>query len=176
MYDEWIDDDPANGGLALTRLRAAAGRSPVATLRRVLEAHSATPRRSAWPSVSPTSRSRAPARRSPARGPRGAGGAGTSRAGGNTHERTQDERTRRGRAAAWVARDGLERHGVGAPADEELLAILVGANGAHTAGALLAACRQERWTRASSIPGRSSGRPRRAARLPSCPSTTTRTG
>ena len=25
MYDEWIDDDPANGGLALTQLRAAAG-------------------------------------------------------------------------------------------------------------------------------------------------------
>ena len=39
MYDEWIDDDPANGGLALTRLRAAAGRSPEAALRRVLEAH-----------------------------------------------------------------------------------------------------------------------------------------
>ena len=39
MYDEWIDDDPANGGLAVTRLRAAARRSPEAALRRVLEAH-----------------------------------------------------------------------------------------------------------------------------------------
>ena len=39
MYDEWIDDAPANGGLALTRLRAAARRSPEAALRRVLEAH-----------------------------------------------------------------------------------------------------------------------------------------
>ena len=39
MYDEWIDDDPASSGLALTRLRAAARRSPVAALRRVLEAH-----------------------------------------------------------------------------------------------------------------------------------------
>ncbi len=39
MYDEWIDDDPASGGLALTRLRAAAGRSPVAALRRVLARH-----------------------------------------------------------------------------------------------------------------------------------------
>ena len=39
MYDEWIDDDPANGGLALTRLRAAARRGPEAALRRVLEAH-----------------------------------------------------------------------------------------------------------------------------------------
>ncbi len=39
MYDEWIDHDPANGGLALARLRAAARRSPEAALRRVLEAH-----------------------------------------------------------------------------------------------------------------------------------------
>ena len=39
MYDEWIDDDPANGGLAVTQLRAAARRSPEAALRRVLEAH-----------------------------------------------------------------------------------------------------------------------------------------
>ena len=70
-----------------------------------------------------------------------------------------------------VARERLERHGAGARADEELLAIPVGANGAQTAGALLEACRQERWTRALSIPGRSSGRPRHAARLPSCPST-----
>ena len=36
MYDEWIDDDPANGGLALTRLRAAARRSPEAVLRDAL--------------------------------------------------------------------------------------------------------------------------------------------
>ena len=33
-----------------------------------------------------------------------------------------------------VAREWLERHGAGALADEELLAILVGANGAHTVG------------------------------------------
>ncbi len=39
MYDEWIDDDPASGGLALTQLRAAARRSPVAALRRVLARH-----------------------------------------------------------------------------------------------------------------------------------------
>ena len=36
VYDEWIDDDPANGGLALTRLRAAARRSPEAALRRAV--------------------------------------------------------------------------------------------------------------------------------------------
>ena len=39
MYDEWIDDDPANGGLALTRLRAAARRSPEAALRDALSRH-----------------------------------------------------------------------------------------------------------------------------------------
>ena len=39
MYDEWIDHDPANGELAVTRLRAAAGRSPAAALRRVLDEH-----------------------------------------------------------------------------------------------------------------------------------------
>ena len=39
MYDEWIDHDPANGELAVTRLLAAARRSPEAALRRVLEAH-----------------------------------------------------------------------------------------------------------------------------------------
>ena len=39
IYDEWIDHDPANGGLALAQLRAAAGRSPKAALRRLLEAH-----------------------------------------------------------------------------------------------------------------------------------------
>ena len=39
IYDEWIDHDPANGELAVTRLLAAARRSPEAALRRVLEAH-----------------------------------------------------------------------------------------------------------------------------------------
>ena len=39
-----------------------------------------------------------------------------------------------------VARQRLELHGAGALADEELLAILVGANGAPAAGALLEAC------------------------------------
>ncbi len=39
IYDEWIDHDPANGELAVTRLRAAARRSPKAALRHVLDAH-----------------------------------------------------------------------------------------------------------------------------------------
>ena len=39
MYDEWIDHDPANGELAVTRLRAAGRRSPAAALRRVLDEH-----------------------------------------------------------------------------------------------------------------------------------------
>ena len=39
IYDEWIDHDPANGELAVTRLLAAARLSPEAALRRVLEAH-----------------------------------------------------------------------------------------------------------------------------------------
>ena len=39
MYDEWIDHDPANGELAVTRLLAAARRSPEAALRRLLKAH-----------------------------------------------------------------------------------------------------------------------------------------
>lgn len=39
-----------------------------------------------------------------------------------------------------VARERLELHGASALADEELLAILVGANGEQTAGALLEAC------------------------------------
>ena len=39
-----------------------------------------------------------------------------------------------------VTRERLERHGAGALADDELLALLVGANSAHTAGALLKAC------------------------------------
>ena len=39
VYDEWIDHDPANGELAVTRLLAAARRSPEVALRRVLEAH-----------------------------------------------------------------------------------------------------------------------------------------
>ena len=83
-------------------------------------------------------------------------------------------------AGGLVARERLERHGADALGDEELLAILVDANGAHTTGALLEACgelrRQPRraasassasrrnaacsapgsgrWTRASSISGR----------------------
>ena len=39
IYDEWIDHDPANGALAVARLRAAAGGSPEAALRRVLAKH-----------------------------------------------------------------------------------------------------------------------------------------
>ena len=38
MYDEWIDHDPANGELAVTRLLAAARRSPEEALRRMVEA------------------------------------------------------------------------------------------------------------------------------------------
>ena len=38
VYDEWIDHDPANGEPAVTRLLAAARRTPEASLRRVLEA------------------------------------------------------------------------------------------------------------------------------------------
>ncbi len=59
MYDEWIDDDPANGGLAVTQLRAAARRSPVAALRRVLEArgdHAAAPGVSEWLANEPIER------------------------------------------------------------------------------------------------------------------------
>ncbi len=43
-------------------------------------------------------------------------------------------------AGSLVARERLELHGAAALADEELLAILVGANGGQTAGALLQAC------------------------------------
>ncbi len=49
-------------------------------------------------------------------------------------------RTNALRAGGLVARERLERHGAGALAHEDLLAILVGKNGAHTAGALLEAC------------------------------------
>lgn len=43
-------------------------------------------------------------------------------------------------AGILMARERLELHGAAALADEELLAILVGANGGQTAGALLEAC------------------------------------
>ncbi len=75
INDEWIDDDPANGGLALTRLRAAARRSPEAALRRaapVAPEHRAPaePRLSGrstnaprgWPAASSTGRPRCSAR------------------------------------------------------------------------------------------------------------------
>ena len=78
MYDEWIDDDPANGGLALTRPRAAADearRRRCAARLPGAPYHAAARRRATWPRGSPTSRPGAPARRSPARGPHGAGGA-----------------------------------------------------------------------------------------------------
>ncbi len=39
MYDEWIDHDPTNGELVLTRLRAATRRSPKAALRHALAGH-----------------------------------------------------------------------------------------------------------------------------------------
>ena len=43
-------------------------------------------------------------------------------------------------AGSLVARERLELHGAAALADEELLAILVGVKGEHSAGALLEAC------------------------------------
>ena len=43
-------------------------------------------------------------------------------------------------SGSLVTRERLEVHGAGALADEELLAILVGANGVQTAGVLLEAC------------------------------------
>ena len=58
-YDEWIDDDPANGGLALTRLRAAARRSPEAALRRAVAGrpgHAAAHGVAAWLANEPTGR------------------------------------------------------------------------------------------------------------------------
>ena len=51
IYDEWIDHDPANGELAVTRLRAAARRSPAAALRRAIAArgdHAAARGVAAW--------------------------------------------------------------------------------------------------------------------------------
>ena len=45
-----------------------------------------------------------------------------------------------GAGSSLVARERLDLHGSGTLADEELLAILVGANGVQTAGALLEAC------------------------------------
>ena len=39
IYDEWIDHDLANGDFAVTRLRAAAERSPAEALRRAVAAH-----------------------------------------------------------------------------------------------------------------------------------------
>ncbi len=175
MYDEWIDHDPANGGLAVTQLRAAAGRSPEAALRRAVAGrvgHTATRDVAEWLANEPTGRLGS---RGPARGRHGAGGAGTSRAGGAAHDRAQDERT----ASGWPGgARRLELHGAGALADDELLAILVGANSVQAARTLLDACgtvqqlahestgdlaritacsapgscRPGRWTRASSIP------------------------
>ena len=50
-------------------------------------------------------------------------------------------RTNALRAGGGLAgRERLERHGAGALADEELLAILVGVKGLEAAGALLEAC------------------------------------
>ena len=49
-------------------------------------------------------------------------------------------RTNALRAGGLMTRERLELHGAGALADEELVAILVGANGAEAAGALLEAC------------------------------------
>ena len=39
IYDEWIDHDPATEELAVTRLRAAARRSPETALRHALDGH-----------------------------------------------------------------------------------------------------------------------------------------
>ena len=56
MYDEWIDHDPANGELAVTRLRAAARRSPEAALRRVLGEHGAARDVAEWLANEPIER------------------------------------------------------------------------------------------------------------------------
>ena len=59
IYDEWIDHDPANGGLALTRLRAAARRSPEAALRDALAGradHAAARDVAEWLANEPTRR------------------------------------------------------------------------------------------------------------------------
>ena len=50
-----------------------------------------------------------------------------------------------------VARERLELHGTATLADEELLAILVGANSTHTAGALFEACGTEQQLAHESI-------------------------
>ena len=50
-----------------------------------------------------------------------------------------------------VARERLELRGAAAPADEALLAILVGANSTHTAGALLKVCGTEQQPAHESI-------------------------
>ena len=39
IYDEWIGHDPAKGELVVTRLRAAARRSPAAALRHAVAGH-----------------------------------------------------------------------------------------------------------------------------------------
>ena len=59
LYDEWIGHDPANGGLALTRLRAAARRSPEAALRHALASrgdHPAARDVAAWLASGPIER------------------------------------------------------------------------------------------------------------------------
>ena len=50
-----------------------------------------------------------------------------------------------------LARERLELRGAAAAADEALLAILVGANSTHTAGALLEACGTEQQPAHKSI-------------------------
>ena len=79
MYDEWIDHDSANGELAVTRLLAAARRSPEVALRRVLEAHGDHAGGTRSGRVARRRAGRAPRlEESPVRGPHGAAGAGTS--------------------------------------------------------------------------------------------------
>ena len=65
MYDEWIDDDPANGGLAAGQLRAAARRSPVAALRQAVErqpGHACEEALTRWLAGQETERPSAPAK------------------------------------------------------------------------------------------------------------------
>ena len=106
MYDEWIDDDPANGGLALTRLRPAAGTKPEVALRRAVATrpgHAAARDVAEWLANVPTER---PGPTTPRSRAARRGGAGTSRVGGAAHERERAAGKRRpgGARTARVAR------------------------------------------------------------------------
>ena len=139
IYDEWIDHDPADGGLALTRLRAAARRSPEAALRDALAGradHAAARDVAEWLANEPVETLRPDeasltGRTAPV-APEPRASAEPSMSGRSTNAQRM--------GGGLVARERLERRRAAAPADEALLAILVGANSTHTAGALLEVC------------------------------------